>query len=225
MTPEKISVVIPTINEEGWIRGAVESARSAGAGEIIVVDGGSQDRTIDFAVQSGASKIVRALPGRGIQLNSGALLVRPDQEVILFLHADSLLGKDCLQQICDNPDALWGAFHQRINSPATTYRWIERGNATRVRVWRVPFGDQAIFVRKVVFDQVGGFDEIPLMEDVAFSKKVRRIARPELLQGPVLVSARRWDQRGPIRQTLQNWSIQIAYALGVSPQRLKQWYR
>ncbi len=224
MTPAKVSVVIPAINEEAGIDAAVRSAQVAGAGEIIVVDGGSEDRTIEIAREAGASKIVRSLPGRGVQLNSGAVLVDSHQEIILFLHADNLLGAHCLQQICDHPGVRWGAFQQRIESTAWIFRWIQWGNAMRVR-WRgVPFGDQAIFVRKHLFDQEGGFEEIPLMEDVALSKKLRRIAKPVLLDGPVLVSARRWKKRGPIRQTLRNWLIQIAYALGISPQRLKSWY-
>ncbi len=225
MTPANISVVIPAINEEQVIRGAVQSAKCAGAGEVIVVDGGSHDRTIEVATRAGASKIVRSLPGRGIQLNSGALLVDEHQDVILFLHADNLLDEHCLQQICDHREAVWGAFRQQIDSQRTIYRWIEWGNAMRVRIRRVPFGDQAIFVRKSDFEQSGGFEEIPLMEDVAFSKKMRKVARPVLLEGPIHVSARRWDRCGPIRQTVRNWSIQVAYALGTSPERLKHWYR
>ena len=225
MTPGKVSVIIPAINEEVAIGDAVHSARVAGAGEVIVVDGGSQDRTIEFAKRSGATKIVRSLPGRGIQLNSGALLVEPNQEVILFLHADSQLDQHCLNQVCEQSAFAWGAFRQNIDSAKRIYRWIEAGNAIRVRWRSVPFGDQAMFVRKRLFDQVGGFDELPLMEDVAFAKKLRRISKPMLLNGPVTVSSRRWDQQGPIRQTLRNWSIQVAFKLGVSPTRLKEWYR
>jgi rSAM/selenodomain-associated transferase 2 len=225
MTPARVSVVIPAINEEAMIGRAIESARRAGAGEIIVVDGGSQDQTWDVALQSGANKLVRSLPGRGIQLNSGAWMVNPSQEWIVFLHADNLLDENCLQQICDQPAAVWGAFQQRIDAAGWIYRWIEGGNSLRVRLRGVPFGDQAVFVRRTKLHQGGGFDEIPLMEDVAFAKRMRRMARPILLPGPVTVSSRRWSRRGPVRQTLLNWWIQVAYALGVSPQRLRQWYR
>lgn len=225
MTPANISVVIPAINEEAEIGGAIESARQSGAGEIIVVDGGSTDRTIAVAKQFGAAKIVRSLPGRGIQLNAGAWMVSPDQQVIVFLHADNRLDQDCLRQICECPEAIWGAFRQRIDSSARIYRWIEWGNAWRVRWRRIPFGDQAVFVRKRDFEQQGGFEEIPLMEDVAFARKMRRLAKPLLLEGPVTVNARRWQDRGPIRQTVRNWSIQIAYACGVKPERLRLWYR
>jgi rSAM/selenodomain-associated transferase 2 len=225
MTPSEISVVIPALNEESSIAVAVQSAVRAGAGEIIVVDGGSQDDTIEVARQAGATKIVRSLPGRGVQLNSGVVVVDIHQQVILFLHADNALDPNCLEQICDREESIWGAFRQHIDSPAAIFRWIEWGNAIRVRLRRMPFGDQAVFVRKQELDRQGGFDEIPLMEDVALSRRLRRVARPALLPGPVQVSARRWQVRGPIRQTLRNWWIQLAYAAGVSPQRLREWYR
>jgi rSAM/selenodomain-associated transferase 2 len=225
MTPANISVVIPVINEEAVIGQAIRSAQRAGAGEIIVVDGGSHDQTWNAAIRSGAHKLVRSLPGRGVQLNAGASLVNPHQHWVLFLHADNLLDEKCLQQICDHPEAVWGAFRQQIDAAGRIYRWIERGNALRVRFRHVPFGDQAVFVRRDSFYQAGGFEEISLMEDVAFAKRMRRVARPLLLPGPVTVSARRWDRRGPVRQTLRNWWIQAAYALGVSPERLREWYR
>lgn len=224
LLPADITVVIPAIDEEAAIGEAVRSAKQAGAGEVIVVDGGSSDRTMEVARQSGASKLVRSIRGRGIQMNSGALLVDPNQLVVLFLHADNRLGESCLQQICQHPQAMWGAFRQQIDSSAWIYRWIEWGNSLRVRIRRVPFGDQGIFVLKEVFDRVGGFEEIALMEDVSLSHKLRRLSPPLLLNGPIMVSSRRWRRRGPVRQTLRNWMIQIAYALGTPPERLKKWY-
>lgn len=223
MTPADISVVIPAINEESAVSGAIRSAQRAGAVEVIVADGGSSDDTVAVAAKAGASKIVRALPGRGIQLNSGALMAQ--REVVLFLHADNQLGEDCLHQICRYPDLTWGAFRQRIDSPRFVFRVIESGNALRVKYLRKPFGDQAIFVRREVFKQQGGFDEIPLMEDVDFSKRLRAIAKPLLLDGPLTISARRWERYGPVRQTLRNWSIQVSYRMGVPAEKLKRRYR
>ena len=223
MTPADISVVIPAINEESTLAKSIRSARRAGATEVIVVDGGSDDQTTTIAAEVGASKIVRSLPGRGIQLNSGALLAQ--REMLLFLHADNELCQNCLDQICEHPDVIWGAFRQRIDSPRTIFRVIEWGNSMRVKLRRAPFGDQAVFVRREVFNQQGGFAEIPLMEDVEFCKRMRRRARPLLLNGPLTVSARRWEQYGPVRQTLRNWSIQWSYALGARPETLRQRYR
>ncbi|WP_442507401.1 TIGR04283 family arsenosugar biosynthesis glycosyltransferase [Novipirellula sp. SH528] len=223
MNPSDISVVIPTLNESATIEHAVRSATGAGATEVIVCDGGSQDETISIATAAGATKIVRSIPGRGIQLNAGAVFA--SREVVLFLHADNLLGESCLQQICDVPDVVWGAFKQQIDHPRFAYRMIEKGNAARVRFRGMAFGDQAIFVRRQIYKEAGGFAEIELMEDVAFSRIMRKIARPVLLAGPVTISARRWEQRGIVRQTLRNWNLQCRYRFGASPRRLAKLYR
>lgn len=223
MTPADVTVVIPAIDEESVITGAVRSAIEAGANEVIVVDGGSRDATPARAAESGAAKIVHSLPGRGIQLNAGGLVA--NGTMLLFLHADNRLVPQALAQLCRHTEPVWGAFRQRIDSPRRAYRWIERGNALRVRLLGVPFGDQATFVRRDVFEAHGGFAEVPLMEDVELAKRLRKIAKPILLEGPVEVSPRRWQQRGVVRQTLRNWSIQAAYKSGASPETLWRWYR
>ena len=223
MKPNDISVVIPTLNEAATLADAIRSAIAAGAGEVIVVDGGSEDETTRIAMECRATKIVRSIPGRGIQLNAGALMA--EGQMLLFLHADNRLDEEALRQICSLEEPVWGAFRQRIDSDRTIFRIIEWGNAMRVKWWRTPFGDQAIFVRRDVFTDQGAFAEIVLMEDVEFSKRMRKIARPLLLDGPVTVSARRWETYGPIRQTLRNWLIQIGYALGARPETLRKRYR
>jgi rSAM/selenodomain-associated transferase 2 len=223
MTPADVSVVIPTLNEAESIAAAVDSALIAGSVDVIVCDGGSTDETTRLASRAGAAKVVRSLPGRGIQLNSGAVFA--EKSFVLFLHADNRLDASCLNQICQHPQAVWGAFRQRIDSPRPIFRVLEWGNAARVSLRRMPFGDQAIFVRRDVFKEQGGFEEIPLMEDFELSRRLRRVARPLLLKGKVSISPRRWQRRGVIRQTIQNWSIQMSYALGTSAERLKQRYR
>ena len=233
MTPRDVSVVIPAVNEQPVVAGAVQSAIAAGAGEVVVVDGGSDDETASQAQAAGA--VVIASPaGRARQQNAGA--ARCGGDVLLFLHADNRLASDCLDQICDvlpaRSDHWGGAFVQRISGldrsaahRRWTYRCITRGNAWRVR-WRgIAFGDQAIFVRRSVFDQVGGFPEQPLMEDLILSQRLRRIAWPLLLRGPVDVDARRWQQYGPLRQTARNTALQLLYAIGVPPARLCTHYR
>ena len=223
MTPDQVSVVIPTLREEHQIAACVTSAKQAGASEVIVVDGGSDDKTCENATQAGTSKLIRSFPGRGIQLNAGARFTTG--EFILFLHADSRLSSACIRQICEHRDATWGAFRQKIESDRFVYRFLEFGNASRVRYLRLPFGDQGTFVRRSVFLQQGGFDEIPLMEDIALSRRLRRIDKPRLLPGPIHISARRWETTGVVRQTIRNWKIQAAHAVGVSPERLVEWYR
>jgi hypothetical protein len=130
-----------------------------------------------------------------------------------------------LEQICEHPHATWGAFRQSIDSPRKIYRAIELGNALRVRYRSMPLGDQAIFIRRSSFNEQGGFAEIPLMEDVELGKRLRKLARPLLLEGPLIISPRRWEKHGVLRQTLRNWSIQFAYALGASPESLRRRYR
>ena len=222
MTPEDISVVVPTLNEQASIASAIHSARAAGATQVIVSDGGSDDGTIDAATAAGASKVIRSIAGRGIQLNSGAFFAQ--RQYVLFLHADNTLGPDCLQQLCTAGQPVWGAFGHRIDSAKKIYRAIEFGNHLRAKYRGMPFGDQAIFVRRRVFKQQGGFAEIPLMEDVEFSRRLRRIEKPTLLPGLVTISARRWEHRGPLRQTLRNWAIQCRYTLGASPEDLRERY-
>ncbi len=223
MTPADISVVIPAINEQDTIGTSIVSALGAGAAEVIVADGNSGDDTARLAAESGATKVIHSIPGRGIQLNSGALFAK--RRFVLFLHADNQLDRNCLHQICERPEATWGAFRQRIDSARPIFRLLEWGNAMRVKFRQIPFGDQAIFVRRELFKELGGFAEIPLMEDVELSKRLRKTTRPLLLDGPVTVNSRRWQRQGVIRQTLQNWSIQASYACGVSPDKLKRRYR
>ncbi len=219
-----ISVIIPTWNEAGNVASAVRSALQAGAGEVIVVDGGSRDATAQVAHRSGATVLVGAT-GRAVQQNLGAAHAQGD--VLLFLHADNRLAAGCVRQLrqaLQNERVLAGAFRQRIEGAGLLYRVLERGNAARARYWGVPYGDQAIFCRRCVFEQLGGFPQVAFMEDLLLMRELRKRSRPVLLPGPVHVSARRWQQRGVICQTLSNWSLIIARQLGISPNRLARFY-
>ncbi|MCE9528290.1 MAG: TIGR04283 family arsenosugar biosynthesis glycosyltransferase [Planctomycetales bacterium] len=227
----RCSVIIPTLNEAVNIVRAVNSARESGADEVIVADGGSGDETCRLAEQSGAM-IVSAPRGRAVQQNAGAKAASGD--VLLFLHADNWLGKDAIPQIRASLGRFrsrserttgCGAFQQKIEAAPFIYRLLERGNAERVRWLGLPYGDQAIFVTRELFDQVGGFPEEPFLEDVLLMQRLRRHSWPQLLPGPVHVSPRRWEKRGVIRQTLRNWAILTAFSLGASPQQLANWYR
>ena len=220
-----ISVVIPAINESERIANAIEYAWNFGADQVIVVDGGSTDGTCQIAAQKDC-QLLSSTPGRGIQQNIGAGAA--DGETLLFLHADSFLPPQAyqpLQQALSNPSVVWGGFRQRIDEPGKRYRWLEKGNASRVK-WRGQvYGDQGIFIRRDVFQKIGGFAEFPLMEDVHLSDKMKKIARPVLLEGPLHIDARRWKANGVIRQTIRNWTFLGLYRLGVSPERLAQRYR
>jgi rSAM/selenodomain-associated transferase 2 len=215
----RLSVVIPALNEAAHIERSVASAWQAGAGEVIVADGGSTDGTADLAAARAA--VVVCPPGRARQQNAGAQIAGGD--VLLFLHADNWLERDIALQIAAalaDIRRLHGALRQRIDAAGLGYRLIERGNAARVRAVGLPYGDQAIFVRREAFNAAGGFADVPLMEDVLLMRALRRRAWPLLLPGPVHVSPRRWQRNGIVRQTLRNWSLLAAFSLGASPQQL-----
>jgi rSAM/selenodomain-associated transferase 2 len=220
-----LSIIIPAVNEEARIQRAIESAWTAGADEVLVVDGGSRDGTIAVSGTAGAV-VLEAPRGRAIQQNRGADVAQG--KLLLFLHADNWLSSETrsqLRRVLEQPEVGSGAFFQQIQSSSPIFRWVERGNAWRVRQWGIPYGDQGIFVRRDLFLEVGGFPEVPLMEDVALMRQLRRRSRPILLPGPIYVDARRWQRHGVVRQTLRNWSLLSAYRLGVSPARLAQAYR
>jgi len=220
-----ISVVIPTLNEQSTIGDAIASV--AGAGEVIVVDGGSNDTTCQLAASAGATVVKTAAPSRGLQLATGAK--RSRGEILLFLHADNRIGDCALRQIAEalsqKPDRGWGAMRQRIDPQTAVYRVVQWGNAWRVRYRGIPFGDQAMFVRRDWYETAGGFENVPLMEDLRLATRLRKRAWPILIDGPVWVSDRRWRRRGVVRQTVLNLSLQLAHGCGVSPRRLAKLYR
>lgn len=222
----RVSVIIPALNEAANIVRAVTSAQASGADEVIVADGGSGDETCVLAELSGA-RVVSSPRGRAVQQNAGARGATGD--VLLFLHADNWLGRDAISQIRSavnrRKNKLCGAFQQKIEAAPFIYRLLERGNAERVRWLGLPYGDQAIFVSRDLFDGVGGFPEEPFLEDVLLMQRLRRLSWPLLLPGPVYVSPRRWEQRGVLQQMLRNWAILAAFSLGASPQKLANWYR
>ena len=221
----KVSVIIPALNEEALIAAAARSAWEAGADEVIVADGGSADETVAIAQEQECEVVVSAA-GRAIQQNAGA--ARASGDVLLFLHADNRLGPTAIEQVREllrDANVQSGAFRQRIDANGVTYRLLEWGNAWRVR-WRgLPYGDQAIFLRREFFTSLGGFPEVKLMEDLLLMKQARRISWPRLLDGPVYNDARRWRRHGVIRQTLRNWTLLTAYQLGWSPDTLARYYR
>jgi rSAM/selenodomain-associated transferase 2 len=219
----EISVIIPVLNEEANIGPLIAATKNLGDCEIIVVDGGSTDDTGNQA--SAADVRLKSDPGRAIQQNAGARAAHED--VLLFLHADCRLQPGCLEAVqgaLTDPKIVGGCFRQVIDAPGWKYRLMERGNAARVRWLGWAYGDQGIFVRKSVFDSLGGFPDLKLMEDLYFVKRLRKAGRFVTLDVPILVSARRWQKAGFLRQTIRNWTLLALAHLGVSPNRLAKFY-
>lgn len=221
----RISVIIPAINEQARVGRAVRAAWTAGASEVIVVDGGSRDATPERARRRGA-RVIHSPAGRARQQNAGAQAA--SGEVFLFQHADCRLAPGCLRQVdralAARPTAVTGAFRQRIDSRHRAHHVLAWGNAHRVRWLGLAYGDQGIFVRREAFEQLGGFADVPLMEDVILIRGLRRWAPPLLLPGPILVSPRRWQRHGVMRQTLRNWCLLTGYFCGISPATLTRFY-
>ena len=219
----RLSVIIPTFNEERTIGHTLDRVRGGSAWEVIVVDGQSTDRTCEIARVHGAM-VVQSSPGRGRQLAVGASIATGD--TLLFLHADTLLPlgfDDYIFRVLDRPGVCAGAFRLLIDSEGWPFRLIERMVNFRSRVRQMPYGDQAIFVRANVFHEAGGFPDLPIMEDYALIRRLRRIGRIEIAPATVLTSARRWTKHGVWRTTLLNQVCIAAYWLGVPASRIARW--
>jgi rSAM/selenodomain-associated transferase 2 len=223
----RISFIIPTLNEAEHVERAVSRAWQAGACEVIVADGGSTDDTVAVARRLACRLVCCQTAGRGIQQNAGANLARGD--ILVFLHADNWLEPQAggqIRQLLGDPKWSVGAFVQVIDAEGPIYRWLERGNAMRARRLGLAYGDQGIFLRKRLFQQLGGFAPIRLMEDVELMQRLRWRREPiAVLPGPVHVSPRRWRQHGVLRQTLRNWGLLTAFHLGVRPDYLADLYQ
>ncbi|MDB9538433.1 TIGR04283 family arsenosugar biosynthesis glycosyltransferase [Anabaenopsis tanganyikae CS-531] len=221
----KISIIIPTYNEAGNIREAIACTQPSTNVELIVVDGGSQDDTVTIA-ESLNVKVIASAPGRATQMNTGAMAASGD--ILLFLHADTRLppGFDgMIRTAVQQPQMVAGAFALQINATLWTLRWVEKGVNWRSRFCQMPYGDQAIFLTAEVFDQVGHFPDLPIMEDFELIRRLQSIGKIIIIPVPVITSARRWLQKGVFYTTILNQIVITAYLLGISPKRIRRWYR
>jgi rSAM/selenodomain-associated transferase 2 len=220
-----LSVVIPTLNEQELIVALLQSLqplRQAGA-ELILADGGSDDATVvlarpwvDHCVQSG--------PGRARQMNAAATVARGTW--YWFVHVDTELPNDlvrALQSLRESRQR-WGFCCIRLTGDEWYFRLIARMMTIRSRCSAVATGDQCLFVQAELFRELGGYEEIALMEDVALCKRLREVGRPLLLESTVISSSRRWRERGVIKTVVLMWALRLAYWLGVSPARLVKYY-
>ncbi|OGA64456.1 MAG: glycosyl transferase [Betaproteobacteria bacterium RIFCSPLOWO2_12_FULL_65_14] len=217
----KLSIVLPTLNEAGEIREALDALAPlrARGHEVIVADGGSSDGTPSLA-QGLCDRVITGAPGRALQMNAGARAASGD--AFVFLHADTRLpaGADALIA-CALGGSCWGRFDVTIDARHPLLRVVAWAMSVRSRLTGIATGDQAIFVRRDAFD---GFAEIALMEDIAFSKAMRRRAAPACLRARVRTSGRRWETRGVLRTILLMWRLRLLYFLGARPERLARLY-
>ncbi|MFA7553444.1 MAG: TIGR04283 family arsenosugar biosynthesis glycosyltransferase [Spongiibacteraceae bacterium] len=221
-----LSIVIPVLNESGVIEAALyhlQRLREQGC-ELIVVDGGSADNTVALA-QPLADRVVVSTKGRALQMNAGA--DHAAGQWLLFLHVDTYMpeGLAGFLHALQNLDLDWGFFPLRLSGGHFLFRLIERAINIRSRLTSVATGDQCLFIRRSTFNASGQFPAIPLMEDVALSKSLRKQSRPFIGPVPVVTSSRRWEKKGIVKTVLLMWMLRLQFFLGVSPQRLfKRYY-
>ncbi|MDO8846857.1 MAG: TIGR04283 family arsenosugar biosynthesis glycosyltransferase [Coriobacteriia bacterium] len=220
----RVSVVVPALDEESTVASAVLSARVAGAYEVIVADGGSTDATVALAEDAGAL-VVHAPRGRAVQMNAGAAIATGD--TLLFLHADTVLPPDACAQaarVLDDSRAVGGAFGYSAGSETDRLdRFISAMGQLRYAIFRLPYGDQAIFARRSVLEDLGGFPELPVMEDREFALRLKRLGGLGRAPGAVRTSARAWRERGLIGATARDMATIAGYRLGIDPARLARW--
>jgi rSAM/selenodomain-associated transferase 2 len=222
LVAQRLSVVVPALNEARGIRAALEALAPlrARGHEVIVVDGASSDDTARLAAGF-CDQLLDTARGRGVQMNAGARAATGD--ALLFLHADTRLPSGAAERILSSLQThLWGRFDVAIEGRHPLLRVVGCAMSLRSRLTGIATGDQAIFVRR---DAFAGFPEIALMEDVAFCKRMKRLGAPACLREKVRTSGRRWESRGVLRTIALMWSLRLAYFLGASPDRLIRFYR
>lgn len=224
-----ISVIIPTLNEERSLPQSLACLSASAPTEIIIVDGGSTDRTLDlaqeFCARTTNARVITAPRGRASQMNEGAKASQG--EVLLFLHADTQLPpyiERIVESALASPSVVGGRFDVRFDNSSAWSQIISAFMNRRSRLTGIATGDQALFVRRDVFEALGGFSEIPLMEDIEFSRRLQQAGRITALRSTVVTSFRRWDTQGPLRTILLMWTLRFLYWAGVSPHRLARVY-
>jgi rSAM/selenodomain-associated transferase 2 len=228
--PDSISIIIPALNEEEQIAGTLDrivSMTGSDAAEVIVADGGSRDATRRLAVGFARVRTLEcARAGRGVQMNAGATEARGD--ILLFLHADARPPADALEAIrraLREPGVAGGCFEIAFPPDAPpSLRIVSRGINWRTRRFRTATGDQGIFLRRAVFDAIGGFRDIPLMEDIALFNELKQRGRVVVLPVKLEISPRRWLKHGVWRTVLLMYALRLGYWLGIHPATLKRFF-
>lgn len=225
----KFSIIIPVLHEADRINQMIDHIHSRNHGknyEIIVVDGAPEKDTLSAIHIRPDVKTIASEKGRAKQMNAGASVARGD--ILVFLHADTLLPERALESIDSalrDGKYIGGAFDLGIDSDKTIFKIISFMASLRARLTQIPYGDQAIFIRREYFDKVNGYPDIPLMEDVALMRRLKREGyKISILPDRVITSSRRWKREGVLYTTLRNWIISMLYILGVPVEKLKRFY-
>ncbi|MCX7793319.1 MAG: TIGR04283 family arsenosugar biosynthesis glycosyltransferase [Thermodesulfovibrionales bacterium] len=221
----KLSVIIPALNEENFIIRCIESAKTLNPSEIIVVDAGSSDKTAELAEREGAL-VIKSSPGRGIQLMKGALA--SEGEILMFLHADSIISEPLDIKSYINNGFSGGFLRLKFDYHTLSLRLVEFFANLRAKLLNLPYGDQAIFVRRDIFYEIGGFRDYPFLEDIDFVMRLRKRGRLASIPVPVIVSSRRLLKGyplSPIFVSLRNVMIVMLFLMGFSPFKLKRLYK
>lgn len=225
---KRFSIIVPVLHEAPTIGDLVEHVRSLtdyGKTELIIVDGSPGGDTLMRVADCGAIGLTSP-PGRARQMNAGAAAATGD--ILVFLHADTRLPVDALlriERLLSDSFFIGGAFDLTIRSPQWRYRLIGALASWRTRLTRIPYGDQAIFISRAAFQRLGGYPDIPIMEDVALMRLVKkRGGKIAIIACSVVTSARRWEREGVLYATARNWLLLAAYYLGVPPERLARYY-
>jgi uncharacterized protein len=227
-TEALVTLVIPVLHDTAALGSLLPALPINPAVQIIVVDGGETCDQATAALRERYPGVewMRSNPGRGAQMNQGAAQARG--RWLLFLHADTCLGYgwiDVIRHVDEQLRVVGGCFRFALDSSAHWARWIEWGVRIRVHLFDLPYGDQALFVRRAVFDELGGYRNLPLMEDVDFVRRLhRRGGRLAHSHVPALTSARRWERDGWLRRTLENSLLLVLFLVGYPPERLRRRY-
>lgn len=220
-----ISIIIPVLNEENSINALLQQLqvyRQQGH-EVIVVDGGSTDKTIPVS-ELLSDKVIISESGRAIQMNSGA--AQAEHNILWFLHADTLISENAVEKIqlvLNKSD--WGRFNVKLSGQNVLFRLIERMVNLRSCLSGIATGDQGIFVKRKIFESVKGYSNIPLMEDVDLSKKLKNISKPVCLKESLTTSSRRWEENGILSTVFLMWKLRFLYWFGVSADKLVVQYK